>query len=114
MPVVLPQVHFEVSVAASLHSPHSGSLPTSLLALAREQGVEQLELSLTKGRWVNGAVLDYFYCIIDGTAHLSFQSKWHALSNPKNPLLLLPPRHRHGRSSSMPQPLGALSPLDWS
>ncbi|PRW56630.1 GPI transamidase component Gpi16 subunit family isoform 1 [Chlorella sorokiniana] len=44
-------VHFEAVVDAPLHSRHAGSFPASLLALAREQGVEQLELSLTRGRW---------------------------------------------------------------
>ena len=50
----VPQVHFEAAAVAPVHARHAGSFPASLLALVREQGVQQLELSLTRGRWVSG------------------------------------------------------------
>ena len=47
------QVHFEAAAAVPLHARHVHSFPAALLALAQEQGVQQLELSLTRGRWVS-------------------------------------------------------------
>ena len=49
------QAHFEFSSSVPLAARHAGTFPAPLLSLARQHGVQQLELSLTQGRWVSAA-----------------------------------------------------------
>ena len=49
------QAHLEMASEVPLHSSHFGVFPPALLALARRHSVMQLELSLTRGRWVSRA-----------------------------------------------------------
>lgn len=47
------QAHLEIAASIPLHTRHAAAFPAALLGLAREQGVRQLELSLSQGRWVS-------------------------------------------------------------
>lgn len=46
-------MHFEAAAAVPLGTRHAGTFNAALLSLVRQRGVQQLELSLTQGRWVS-------------------------------------------------------------